>query len=336
MYLAKVLSNLNGWNSIRKEHSKSFAEIESVIESIQPQWDEYNLGGASLGRRLISASGLSKQSKHEFNRLGWIREKRKFGTKPNSGISMIDAVKDKLGVEYLFGKFAFAESDIFVKFPIFIQAGIIDAAVILMPTKSLTNYMMVGSNIGNVEMLENRFDEIPSLLPKYPFIVGGVSHEPSNFEVRELNNPANLSKRSLQVFLCHSSGDKPLVRELHKRLAAQKNIDPWLDEFKLLPGVDWNNEITQAVKESDVVIVCLSKASISKEGYVQKEIRRALDVAEEKPDGTIFIIPLKVEDCEVPQRLSKWQWVNYYEDGAFDKLISSLQRRARSLGIEVE
>lgn len=140
----------------------------------------------------------------------------------------------------------------------------------------------------------------------------------------------------LKVFLCHSSSDKPIVRKLYQQLYSRKGIDPWLDEAKLLPGVRWDHEIAKAVKESDVVIVCISKDSVNKEGYVQKEIKRALDIADEKPEEMIFIIPLKVEDCKVPERLSQWQWVNYYEDGAFDRLLSSLQKRAQSLGIKVE
>ena len=143
------------------------------------------------------------------------------------------------------------------------------------------------------------------------------------------------SAPKLKVFLCHSSADKQAVRKLYQRLYSRKGIDPWLDEAKLLPGVRWDTEIAKAVKESEVVIVCISNNSVSKEGYVQKEIKRALDVADEKPEETIFIIPLKLEECNVPERLSQWQWVNYYEDGAFEKLMSSLRMRARSIGIEV-
>lgn len=144
------------------------------------------------------------------------------------------------------------------------------------------------------------------------------------------------STRRLRVFLCHSSGDKPVVRKLFQRLFSRKGIDPWLDEAKLLPGEAWNYEIEKAVSETDVVIVCLSHSSVSKEGYVQTEIKRALDIADEKPDGTIFIIPLRLEDCAVPKRLSNWQWVNYYEDGAFNKLMKSLRKRADTLSIVIE
>jgi formylglycine-generating enzyme required for sulfatase activity len=141
---------------------------------------------------------------------------------------------------------------------------------------------------------------------------------------------AELSNRPLRVFLCHASGDKPKVRELYRRLVAE-GLDVWLDEASLLPGQNWRVEIPKAVRNSDVVIVCLSKASISKEGYVQKEIKFALDIADEKPDGTIFIIPLRLDECEVPDRLGDLHWVNLFDKGGHKKLLEALRLRAKSL-----
>ena len=48
--------------------------------------------------------------------------------------------------------------------------------------------------------------------------------------------------RKLRVFLCHSSQDKPIVRELYQRLNAEGWIDLWLDEDELL-GQKWQIEI---------------------------------------------------------------------------------------------
>src|SRR5215831_7735498 len=86
----------------------------------------------------------------------------------------------------------------------------------------------------------------------------------------------------LKVFLCHSSSDKPEVRKLYKRLK-KDGFTPWLDEEDLIPGQSWRDEIPAAVRSCHVVVVCLSKGAITKEGYVQKEIKIALDVEEEKP-----------------------------------------------------
>ena len=58
----------------------------------------------------------------------------------------------------------------------------------------------------------------------------------------------------------------------------------------LLPGQEWENEIPKAVRAAEAILVCLSQSSISKEGYVQKEISYALNVAEEKPEGTLLYL----------------------------------------------
>jgi TIR domain len=130
----------------------------------------------------------------------------------------------------------------------------------------------------------------------------------------------------LTVFLCHSSGDKPKIRNLYKRLR-DDGFSPWPDEEELLPGQDWSHEITKAVRSSHVVVVCLSAGATAKTGYVQKEIKYALDVADEQPEGTIFLIPLKLEECEVPSRLQRWQWVKLFEDSGYDRLLRALKAR---------
>jgi CheY-like chemotaxis protein len=146
----------------------------------------------------------------------------------------------------------------------------------------------------------------------------------------DVHNPE--TTRPLRVFLCHSSSDKPAVRNLYHQLNSA-DVDPWLDEEKLLPGQDWDFEIKKAIRESDVVIVCLSRSSVNKEGYVQKEVVRALDIADEKPEGTIFIIPLKLEECEIPQRLNRWHCVNFFDDRDYEKLKRALDTRASELGL---
>jgi hypothetical protein len=149
----------------------------------------------------------------------------------------------------------------------------------------------------------------------------------------EAANRASLP-RPLRVFLCHSSGDKPAVRALYRRLKAD-GFAPWLDEEELLPGQDWEQEIPAAVRACDAVIICLSQKSVSKEGYLQREIGEALYVAEEKPEGTIFIIPVKLEEVEVPKRLSQWQWANLFDESGYQRLVQALTIRADAIGATV-
>lgn len=151
------------------------------------------------------------------------------------------------------------------------------------------------------------------------------------------SNQTNIPEttRPLRVFLCHSSGDKPAVRKLYRRLR-DDNIQSWLDEEDLLPGQDWAVEIPKAVRAADIVLVCLSQGSTTKTGYVQKEIKHALDVADEQPEENIFIIPVKLEECEVPNRLSRWQWVNLFEERGYERLMLALNARANEIAAQTE
>lgn len=165
---------------------------------------------------------------------------------------------------------------------------------------------------------------------------------PPQNDVESYNSGGNLdmtTNRPLRVFLCHSSADKPAVRELYQKLRVESWIQPWLDEEELFPGMDWNMEIEKAIEATDVILVCLSNNSITKEGYVQREIRIALDYADYKPEGTLFIIPIRLEDCVPPKRLARWQYADYFEgqrERGFERLSTSLERRANSLELNLQ
>lgn len=145
--------------------------------------------------------------------------------------------------------------------------------------------------------------------------------------------------RKLRVFLCHASQDKSIVREMNNQLDAEGWIDPWLDEEKLLPGQDWDMEIEKAVENADAVIVFLSNFSVTKEGYIQKELRFALSVALTKPEETIFIVPLRLDNCPPPRRLQSWQYADFFpienREKAYRRLLNSLTLRAKAIGIDL-
>jgi TIR domain len=77
-------------------------------------------------------------------------------------------------------------------------------------------------------------------------------------------------------------------------------LKPWLDKEDLLPGQTWNSEIRKAIKNSRYFIGLFSSTSIQKRGYIQKEFKFALDVLDEFPEGEIFAIPARLDDCEIP------------------------------------
>lgn len=136
--------------------------------------------------------------------------------------------------------------------------------------------------------------------------------------------PDDSSKRHLHIFLCHASDDKPTVRELYRRFAAA-GFRPWLDEENLLPGEDWRRVIRKQIRASDAVVVCLSSRSTTKTGYVQNEIAFAIDVLAEQPEGSIFLIPLLLERCEIPDRLAHLHVAHLPLEEGFARVCRSLQ-----------
>jgi len=48
------------------------------------------------------------------------------------------------------------------------------------------------------------------------------------------------------------------------------------------------------------------------------------------------VIPAKLEECDVPQRLSRFQWVDLYREDGCRRLMLSLNKRAAQLGLAVE
>lgn len=145
-----------------------------------------------------------------------------------------------------------------------------------------------------------------------------------------------MNKRQLRVFLCYASEDKPLVRDFYQRLLSEGWIEPWMDEGKILPGHDWRTKIEESVETSDVVIVCLSRNSVTKDGFVQKELRYAREISLEKPDGDIFLIPLKLGECDAPRGLKFFQWADYFGDKkeqSYQDLLKSLNIRLGQLSV---
>lgn len=134
-----------------------------------------------------------------------------------------------------------------------------------------------------------------------------------------------------RIFLAHASEDKPRVQQLYNQLKKQ-GFSPWLDAIDLIPGQNWEIEIPKAIKRASVCLVCLSKSSVAKKSYVQREFRYALLAYAELPPESIYLIPVRLDDCEVPDlqipdlelKLRSIHWVDLFETTGFEHLVSAI------------
>ena len=99
------------------------------------------------------------------------------------------------------------------------------------------------------------------------------------------------------------------------RIAGRAGFSPWMDVRKLLPGQNWPRAIENAIDGSDFFIACYSSRSVRKRGGFQAEIRYALDCARQVPLEQIFLVPVRLDNCEVPRAVqAEFQWADLFPD----------------------
>ena len=137
------------------------------------------------------------------------------------------------------------------------------------------------------------------------------------------------TKHLLKVFLCYAHHDKEAVHNLHARIR-ENGIHAWFDAEDLQPGQNWQHEIRKAILKSDVVIVCLSREFNKQQGYRHEELKIALEKANVLDENEVFIIPVRLEKCDMPESLRHLQRVDLFKPGGFKKLIDALQTKIQN------
>lgn len=141
---------INELNEIKRAISNINAELYKTKESKEK---------TMLGQMLYSPSELNDAFENQLNPLGWKNHKeycdyKEYGTYFDGYVPSdygktlpyrdMDFVKNKLGIEVQFGKYAFMVYNVCAKMTIFRNLGIIDAGIEIVPVKNLANQMSTG------------------------------------------------------------------------------------------------------------------------------------------------------------------------------------------------
>ena len=127
-----------------------------------------------------------------------------------------------------------------------------------------------------------------------------------------------------KVFISYAREDADMAMRLYHDLKAAA-VEPWLDKECLLPGQRWSDAITDAIRASDYFLALFSSTAISKRGYVQKELREALEVLEQIPDNMIYVIPARLDECEPTlKKFAEFQRVDLFPD--YEKSVEKILR----------
>jgi hypothetical protein len=122
------------------------------------------------------------------------------------------------------------------------------------------------------------------------------------------------------IFFSYAREDAAAVGELY-RLMKAKGLQPWMDTQDIPPGADWALEIQRAIRRADFFFVFLSHSSVVKTGVLKDEIRAGVAVREANLAGEHFLIPVRLEEVNLPESLARYQWVDYFRDGGRARLL---------------
>ena len=121
----------------------------------------------------------------------------------------------------------------------------------------------------------------------------------------------------MQVFICYSRVDKAFATHLYQNLS-DYDLKVWMDVYQIPSGANWDTEVQRGLESSDSMLVLLSPASTISEN-VTDEWNYFLDKKR-------LILPLKIEQCEIPFRLLRKEWIDFTADYklGFQQLIRAL------------
>ncbi|MBZ0280423.1 MAG: TIR domain-containing protein [Anaerolineae bacterium] len=111
------------------------------------------------------------------------------------------------------------------------------------------------------------------------------------------------------IFVSHASKDDEIVTRLHNELEAATGLNLWVDHKDIPPGANWQITIDQTLRETDAMLLVISRNSANRE-EVMAEWRDALLRNHTLLIAIIDDIPID----EIPSRLRIIQMVNLHAD----------------------
>ncbi len=133
-----------------------------------------------------------------------------------------------------------------------------------------------------------------------------------------------MTKKEVVIFLSYARNDQDTVKLVYKKLQVE-GYSPWMDQYDILPGENWENCIKNAIKKASFFLIFLSDHSVNRRGVLQKEVRAALVSETGMLSTDIYLIPVRISDCPMPDELSSFQWVDLFDESGWGRLLSAIK-----------
>ena len=114
-------------------------------------------------------------------------------------------------------------------------------------------------------------------------------------------------KFKYDVFLSHSSKDKPVVRELAERLRAD-GVRVWFDEWEIQLGDPILSKIEQGLEESRILILAMSANAFGSDWV---SLERGTAMFRDPQNKQRRFIPLRLDDSPIKETLKQFLYVDW-------------------------
>ena len=154
MQIVNTYSFKGGQEYVKKHHSDELAEVLNAIEFVDASLclTKESKEKTMKGKLLFSPMDLNDHLKAIFHTNGWTApvdgKKKKYAeprhTFGKNRFREMDGIKNKVGLEIQFGKYAFMGYDIFSKMIIFKNLKYIECGIEIVPSENLVKQMSTG------------------------------------------------------------------------------------------------------------------------------------------------------------------------------------------------
>lgn len=190
--------------------------------------------------------------------------------------------------------------------------------------KEIPPEIIVMENLETLNLSNNNIMSIPEILRKMPKLK----------KLDLADNPVGISGEFLldeifqngtqKVFISYARLDLNEVEDIYMVLLKHE-IAPWMDVHNIVGGENWLRSIYKAIDDCEIFLAVLSTNSVSKRGVIQKELKKALDKWEGMLPEDIYIIPLRIDDCLIPELLKDFQVINWNNGTGINKLLKAVR-----------
>jgi SAM-dependent methyltransferase len=133
-------------------------------------------------------------------------------------------------------------------------------------------------------------------------------------------------QEAARIFLCYARRDERKIEKYYHMLNGA-GYKPWMRKFDIFPGQIRSGAIQDGIQECNVFLVFISTNSVDKHGEIEKEIKFALDRFDEIQQEDIYLIPARLEDIELPDRLREIHSVDLFERDGWNGLMRAIESR---------